>query len=853
MVTRDRSMLEHARSYAATGWHIFPLATKGDIKAPHAMTSEGREKKQGGHNAGTTDRKAIEQWWKRSPESGIGVHCERSGLVLVDVDPRKGGDKTLARLRKQHPGVFESTVEAQTGGGGLHLFFMAEPGNRYPGTLGDGIDVKHNGFVVLAPSPHPSGKHYAWTPGKSPEDGDAFMPRLSSDLCFKIKGERGKQKSLPPRGSSNDLITEAEEDDVFAEMGSDRVIGLTEEQIRKIVFDVPNSGHFLGLDHDDYHREGARYYDHWLDVLFGIYHETDGSEEGKQIAYEWSVQAAMHTDEKFEKSWDSAKVDNDAMDPKTFRTVIMMSNKATKEEREAEYESIRTMLIEAATLAEVTAAVQSAKGLALTDKLQRTDLSAVYRTAVKRITGSASITLHQAQKDLAYQDPELTNVPEWCRTICFIASENRFLDYRDPRRAWDKQAFDNTFMRQAMTEEDIRSGLSRSTHAPSDLALTRYGVKTVDARGYMPWDKAWKQNPFYEMDGQTYVNTYHNRFAAKMPKELGFEDEAAIDTFKTYLSTVFPYDGQMIVSWLRYPMSTGRRVGWSPLFYSIEGIGKTLLFNLVAAMVGRNNVSVITGMNLHEKFNGWAEGKLFAFVEEVGGFDRKERFDTLNALKPIITNDYISVRRMNRESFEVPNTVNVMLTTNKVNAFDLAQDGGDTRLWLPTPGFRSVAELEAFKKANPDFYTEVVDAFSNHAGAIKKWILSQPYHSAFKPGGRAPASAMKQEVIEASKSEEQLLIDDAIKSGKRVDVSGDLLRVDALLDLCGEIDPGVALPADRWLATLLQGMGFTRLGRVRVGGRKEPKRVFWSRNPAAFRKGDMTARINEWIEKESEL
>lgn len=848
-------MLDTALAYAKLGLHVFPLATSGDIKAPHPMTSEGREKKHGGHNAATTDRDIIKAWWRRSPDSGIGVHCERSGLVVVDVDPRKNGDKTLVRLRKLHPGVFESKVEAQTGGDGLHVFFLAEEGKRYPGTLGDGIDVKHNGYVVLAPSPHPSGNLYRWTDGKSYEEGDAFMPRLESALCFKIKGERGKQKSLPPKGSSNDLITEAEEDDVFAEMTSDTALGLTEEQIRKIVFDVPNSGHFLGLDHDDYHREGARYYDHWLEVLFGIYHETDGSEEGKQIAYEWSCQAAMHTDEKFEKSWESAEHTAEGVDPKTFRTVIRMSNLATKDEREAQYEDLRAKLIEAATLEDVQQVAQAAKGLALTNKLQRTDLAAAYRTAVKRITGVTSITLHQAQKDLAYQDPTLTNTPEWCRTICFVTSENLFVDYSDARRTWTKQAFDSTFMRQAMTEEDIRSGQSRSTHLPSDLALTRYGVKVVDARGYAPFDKEWRKNPFYDHDGRTFVNTYNDRLAAKRPKVLGFEDKAAIDTFKLYLSVVFPQDGSMLCSWLRYPMSTGDRVGWSPLFYSIEGIGKTLLFNLIAAMVGRNNVSIITGMNLHEKFNGWAEGKLFAFVEEVGGFDRKERFDTLNALKPIITNNYISVRRMNRESFEVPNTVNVMLTTNKVNAFDLAQDGGDTRLWLPTPGFRTVAQLEAFKKANPDFYSDVVDAFSNHAGAIKKWIMEQPYHRDFKPGGRAPASAMKQEVIEANKSDEQLLIEDAIKSGKRVDVSSDLLRIDALLDLCSDIDPGMALPTDRWLAKTLHDMGFTRLGRAQPGGRNAPKGMFWSRNPALFQKekGLLSARITEWIEKENEL
>ncbi len=848
-------MLKHALSYAALGWKVFPLATSGDIKAPHSLTTKGREAKQGGHHAATNDRATLERWWKQSPESGIGLNCEASGLVLVDVDPRKAGDKTLKQLREQYPDVFESSVEGQTGGDGLHLFFLAEEGKRYPGTLGAGIDVKKNGYVVLPPSPHPSGKRYRWSPGKSPDEGDAFMPRLPAELCYEIKNTRHKGGASSSRLRADDAIADVDPDDPFADITDDRALGLTEEQIRKIVFDIPNSGHCIGIDHEDYPKEGARFYDDWFEVLCGIYHETSGSEEGRQIALEWSEQAAVHTQEKFDKSWDSAKHD-DTMRPKTMRSVIRMSNLATKDEREAKYETIRSRFVEATSLEEVAEAVEAARGLPLTNKLQRDHLGSEYRAAVKRITHSAVITMAQAKKDIAYIDPTITNVPDWCRSVCFVTSENVFLDYRDARRAWTKQAFDNTFMRAAMSEEDIRSGASRPTHLPSDLALTRYGVKTVDARGYLPWDKNWAKDPFFEMDGRTLVNTYTGRFAARVPKEIDGEGLMAIETFKLFMRTLFPEerDQRIIVSCLRYVLGPRKRIGWATLFYSVEGIGKTLLFELIAAMVGRNNVSIVNGANLHEKFNAWAEGKLVAFVEEVSGFDRKDRFDALNALKPIITNDHISIRRMNRDVYETMNTVNLFLTTNNADAFDLTRGGGDSRIWMPSVGFSSLAEVEAFKKANPHFYPNVVDAFSYHAGAIKKWILEQPYHPDFVPGGRAPASERKQQVIEESKSDVQLLIEDALRQSARPDVSGELLRIDALIEVCGDIDPSIPLPVDRWLASLLRGMGFTRLGRARVGDRKAPPGMFWSRTPDTFRKGplNLTAAVNRHIEEHTD-
>lgn len=846
-----KTMLKAALEYAEIGWKVFPLAVSGDIKAPHPyLTSEGHKKGSRGQHAGTDNPRTIRDWWKEEPSAGIGVNCEASGLVVVDVDPRKAGDKTLKRLREQHPGVFESSVVGETGGGGLHLFFAAEPGARYPGTLGPGIDVKLRGYVVLPPSPHPSGTRYAWAAGKTPEEGDALMPRLSAALCQEIR-ETGRS-GRPLRGVEHDSLVDVDDDDPFSDLTDDRPLGLTYEQIRKIVFAIPNEGHMLTDDEEEYVKAGARSYDDWFEVLCGIYHETGGSEEGKQIALEWSEQAAVHTLEKFEKSWASAYIDGKGFRPKTFRSVIAMSNRATREEREQRFEALRQRFIEATSLDEVAEAVKDSKSLALTSNIMRRQLAAEYRAAAKRITHAPIITLAQAMKDIQYDDPTLTNVPDWCRNICFITSENVFFDYRDGELTWTKQAFDNTFMRHAMTEEEIRQGLTRPAHLPSDLALTRYAVKTVRARGYLPWDRRAQKDPFYEQDGRLYVNTYHSRFAAKMPKgEFDAEERDAIETYRLFLRTVFPVerDQGIINSYLKYGVHVGKRVGWAPVFYSVEGIGKTLLFNLIGSMVGRNNVSLITGMALHEKFNGWAEHRLFAFIEEVGGFDRKERFDTMNALKPIITNDYITIRRMHREPYETFNTVNVIMTTNKVDAFDFAKDGGDTRIWVPTPGFRTQDELEAFKRDNPSFYVNVVDAFTFHAGAIKRWLKEQPYHPDFRPGSRAPASEMKKEMVTESKSEEQLAIEDAIAEGLRPDVSNELLRVDALAGVLAEIDPSLTFPDYRVLNRLLRALGFTRLGRLRTGGRDDPRAIYWSRTPSRFLAGSRPDRkaIEAWL------
>jgi hypothetical protein len=93
--------------------------------------------------------------------ANIGLVLE--GLVVVDVDPRNGGD--AAELPHRLP----DTCTAKTGGGGWHHLFRAN-GARYPGQLAPGIDCKSGpgSYIVVEPSVHPSGAIYNWVDDTEP-------------------------------------------------------------------------------------------------------------------------------------------------------------------------------------------------------------------------------------------------------------------------------------------------------------------------------------------------------------------------------------------------------------------------------------------------------------------------------------------------------------------------------------------------------------------------------------------------------------------------------------------------------------------------------------------------------------
>jgi hypothetical protein len=164
-----RSPLSWALRYAALGYKVIPLT-------PGQKTPLGRLVPQGVNDA-TDNPDTIRAWWRQMPNAGIGLALAASGLVALDIDPRNGGLLTLEQLEQQH-GRIESSVQAITGGGGLHFVFSLPAGamSGLPGALGPGLDVKLNGYICVEPSVHPSGRTYEWEASSSPLDGVAPDP-----------------------------------------------------------------------------------------------------------------------------------------------------------------------------------------------------------------------------------------------------------------------------------------------------------------------------------------------------------------------------------------------------------------------------------------------------------------------------------------------------------------------------------------------------------------------------------------------------------------------------------------------------------------------------------------------------
>lgn len=238
-------MLNELMDYVHYGWHIVPIhgvmiGRHGEMKCtcgkPDCSSPGKHPTTPNGLKNATLNKEWISAWWKKWPYANVGVVTgESSGLVVVDIDPRHGGEDALDNLFVKHGG-FPETVEVMTGGGGRHFYFK-HPGKQIrnsAGKLGNGIDVRGDGGYVLAPpSEHISGGKYEWEASSEPSHVQlADMPQWLIDLLSAPAHESADIKVEHGAPGASSVIADGGRDNFLtACAGAMRRWGMTQQAI----------------------------------------------------------------------------------------------------------------------------------------------------------------------------------------------------------------------------------------------------------------------------------------------------------------------------------------------------------------------------------------------------------------------------------------------------------------------------------------------------------------------------------------------------------------------------------------------------------------------------------------------
>ncbi|MBP2642504.1 MAG: hypothetical protein H6Q67_391 [Firmicutes bacterium] len=242
IISLNDETLQEALNHARRGWRIIPISWPA-LNVPWCSAPGKQPLIKGWPNEATTDEARIRRWLKKWPSANIGIKTgEESGLVVLDVDPKNGGNESLQELIDDYSPL-PDTVEVLTGGGGRHIYFKYPAGlkiNDKNGSIAPGLDIKADGgFVVAPPSTHPNGKQYEWEASSHPESIElAEMPGWLLQLS--INGNKNKQ---PDRDEKElnlpEIIPEGQRNDVLFRLASSlRRKGLERETILQMLIPV---------------------------------------------------------------------------------------------------------------------------------------------------------------------------------------------------------------------------------------------------------------------------------------------------------------------------------------------------------------------------------------------------------------------------------------------------------------------------------------------------------------------------------------------------------------------------------------------------------------------------------------
>lgn len=272
------------------------------------------------------------------------------------------------------------------------------------------------------------------------------------------------------------------------------------------------------------------------------------------------------------------------------------------------------------------------------------------------------------------------------------------------------------------------------------------------------------RDPFgtlYTEEGLSSVNSYLPIDTPSTPGD--------ITPFLEHMARVVPdlRDREiLLVSMAAVVQHPGVKFQWAILLQGVEGNGKSLFIRVLMNAVGRRYSHKPNPLDIGNKFNAWARGKIFIGVEEIY---QPGRFDIVDTMKTLITEDSIEIQGKGDNQVVVEVCGNFMLCSNHKDA--VRKTANDRRYCVIYTAQQTEEDLRR-EFMNDKYFTELYRWLREDGGQAHVTHYLQTLDiasSQFNPATicqRAPVTTSTAEAIEESHNATYRHIRDAIDAGQ---------------------------------------------------------------------------------------
>lgn len=819
---------QHGKTLVDNGYNIVPIQ-----RGKKAPGFDGWQKSR-------STKAQVEEWINSGHRnSGIGVVTKHTPAIDIDVLD----DEMVKKLCEWVEDNIDADTPVRIGKAPKRLFMFRcdEPfrkinSSKYVDEWGQEhkIEVLGDGQQFVAYHIHPETKRpYIWPNFDGPLDTQAHdLPLLTVEKANEFiayfdelaQAEGWKVARKARSGLQGNAATLA--DNPWLE--DEDAIDITVDELRSRLLLVP----------------GAEDYETWVQVGMALYHQFDGEEEGKELWHEWSETADNYDGDALDRRWDDFNINGKKRAPLTARYILRLAKEAVENTTAELTIKLRDAFLEAKDLQaweKARAMVREAE----IDGLSRSALAQVAKERRDSITGTKT-SLVEIKKALAYSPKKQEKTPKWCASWVYDTSDDRFFSTEN-KIAATQQGFNAMFNRNALTKKDALEGRTSPSSDAASLALNIYKIHTVAGRRYMPGRDAI----FHEVDG-VFANTYAEHEIPERPEKLLPRDKRAVERVKNHIKHLLaePREQRMLMDWLSWVVQNpGKHANYAILLQGVQGDGKTFFAEMLRAVMGVSNVTMLNAQILHGEFTDWCAGQCVACVEEVRLINDKNKYEVINRIKPYITNTVIEVHPKGKTVYNCVNTTNYLLFTNYKDALPL--EDSDRRYLILFSRWQKRDDIRQFKSDNPTYYRDLYETIEQCAPALRGWLLDHEQSDEFDPMGDAPETKARTQMIERSKPEFIQVLHEIIREDETPEVSYDVIELNALME--ASLARGANMPQGKALNFMLEREGYEPLGRMRIGS--SDKTRIYVRDPEKFARAlptggvDYAFMIRGWIEK----
>lgn len=574
---------------------------------------------------------------------------------------------------------------------------------------------------------------------------------------------------------------------------------ITEAQVR----------HMLSFIDPDVH------YGHWTQIMSGLRHQfsrtPDEAEVGFNLCDEWSSKGSKYEgyDNVLQKWKTFAATPASGGKPVTIKSVMYFAAQFGWRDTVGAEEALNTFkaLIERSTSpAELTTTIvrEIAEEVRF-NETQRSILLQLIRQRLGVLKFPTSISdlkheLHRAQREISAEvNAARTTMPQWLAGWIYVASTHTMVRAGNPTTKIALEAFNIMHHLDAMPDGGEREVL------PTTVMKNHPSFPRVIRQDYNP---ERGQEGIYSDNGEMVMNTY--RFSCPEFDPDGAEEAGGLLLKHTANMFPDPRSQRILLSFFAYMVQQpGKKIKWAPFIQGTQGCGKSLYADVMSAVIGATNVTMVDKLKLESSFNDWAGStQLLVFDEILTGDDKKK---TMERLKPLITQSVMGLSRKFQDSKDVKNRANAIFLSNYDEGIRV--DNDERRYFVLKSAYQNKSQVEALPK---DYFTKLFTLTGSLAGATRHFLANYPIDPEFDPNGSAPRTADWTTIVNTSLNELEFAIQAAISEQRDPLVHGDVLSVSQLhIAIHGRAGRSVS---DKSMSAALKKLGFSPYGQHSLQG-----------------------------------